>query len=78
MSTRVCHFKPGVRAILAPLGLQINREELHAQVQANLEQHEKNRLAAEVLGDFEGVRIAQAGIERCQHILSITQERRAA
>jgi hypothetical protein len=78
MSTRVCHFKPGVRAILAPLGLQINREELRARTQASLEQHEKNRLAAEVLGDFEGVRIADNGIERCRHILSITENRRAA
>jgi len=78
MSPRVCHFKPGMRAILAPLGLQINREELRARTQASLEQHEKNRLAAEVLGDFEGVRIADGGITRCQHILSLMEDRRAA
>lgn len=78
MSTRVCHFKPGVRAILAPLGLQMNREELRTRTLASLEQHEDHLLAARVLGDFEGMRIAQAGIVRCRHILNLTEDRRAA
>lgn len=78
MSTRVCHFKPGVRAIIAPLGLQINREELRAKVQANETGHAANLAAAEAAGDLDGIRIARAGLERCRHILSLTQERRAA
>lgn len=78
MSSRVCHFKPGVRAIIAPLGLQINREELRAKVQANETGHAANLAAAEAAGDLDGIRIARAGLERCRHILSLTQERRAA
>jgi hypothetical protein len=78
MSTRVCHFKPGVRAIIAPLGLQINREELRAKVTANQTDHAANLAAAEAAGDLDGVRIAKAGLDRCRHILSITEERRAA
>lgn len=70
-----CQFRPSVRRFIAPLGLQINREELHARAAANLAAHDANLAAAKAAGDPEGIRIAEQGAARCRHVLNLTQER---
>lgn len=57
--------------LLRMAGQQLQREERITEVKKTRAQHERNRTAAEARHDYEGVRIANAGIERCDHILRV-------
>lgn len=56
---------------LHSFGLDLQRAERIQKIRANLHEHEVNRAAAQQAGDSEGVRIANAGIERCESLLRI-------